>query len=223
MANSRYDRMNNQAPAQTQLEASKPNVGRSAFDFSCIHSGNTMYGLVAPVDCFDFVPNEDIDIDISALVELRNPLLRNILNGSRVYFHCYVNYFVDLWEGAKNFLDAGRSGRISLKRPNLIYKVEGIQVPGDDYEITEVNACTPMSLLNFLGMPAQALQDYDDVTKFPPLRAFSPAFILADNSETIADIVELSKAPDFFPADCCFAYQHKYADYYNREFCSRKQ
>ena len=122
MADARFNRMNNQAPAQTQLDSSDPKVGRSAFDFSFIHSGNTEYGLVAPVDCFDVVPNEDIDIELSALLELRNPLVRNILNGTRVYFHAYINYLVDLWEGAKNFLDAGRSGKILLRRPNLIYR-----------------------------------------------------------------------------------------------------
>lgn len=207
MADSRYNRMNNQAPAQTQLEASKPNVGRSAFDFSCIHSGNTMYGLVAPVDCFDFVPNEDIDIDISALVELRNPLLRNILNGSRVYFHCYINYLVDLWEGAKNFLDAGRSGKISLNRPNLIYHLE--------HNNYIVNACTPMSLLNFLGMPAERMQTkVNTSTPFPSLRCFQcdvkhPDYQMED--------VELGKSPTFFPADCAFAYQRNWRDFYANE------
>ena len=38
MADARFNRMNNQAPAQTQLDSSDPKVGRSAFDFSFIQS-----------------------------------------------------------------------------------------------------------------------------------------------------------------------------------------
>lgn len=204
MADARFNRMNNQAPAQTQLDSSDPKVGRSAFDFSFIHSGNTEYGLVAPVDCFDVVPNEDIDIELSALLELRNPLVRNILNGTRVYFHAYVNYLVDLWEGAKNFLDAGRSGRISLQRPNLIYRVTATI---EDKSLT-VNACTPMSLLNFLGLPVEAYSVGPDKT---PLRAFEPA-----HSNQVG-YVQLGYSPDFFPADCAFAYQRNWRDFYSNK------
>lgn len=204
MADARFNRMNNQAPAQTQLDSSDPKVGRSAFDFSFIHSGNTEYGIVAPVDCFDVVPNEDIDIELSALLELRNPLVRNILNGTRVYFHAYVNYLVDLWEGAKNFLDAGRSGRISLQRPKLIYKVTA---KVEDQTLT-VNACTPMSLLNFLGLPAEAHSVGSGKT---PLRAFEPAH------SNQAGYVQLGYSPDYFPADCAFAYQRNWRDFYSNK------
>ena len=204
MADARFNRMNNQAPAQTQLDSSEPKVGRSAFDFSFIHSGNTEYGLVAPVDCFDVVPNEDIDIELSALLELRNPLVRNILNGTRVYFHAYINYLVDLWEGAKNFLDAGRSGKISLQRPKLIYKVTS-NIEGS---ALTVNACTPMSLLNFLGLPSES---YSVGSGKTPLRAFEPAY----SNQT--GYIQLGYSPDFFPADCAFAYQRNWRDFYSNK------
>ena len=208
MADARFNRMNNQAPAQTQLDSSDPKVGRSAFDFSFIHSGNTEYGLVAPVDCFDVVPNEDIDIELSALLELRNPLVRNILNGTRVYFHAYINYLVDLWEGAKNFLDAGRSGKISLQRPKLIYKFRSEEFGYD------VNACTPMSLLNFLGLPAEALPTINNTQNVPPLRVFQTA---VDSSDNNYQYNVLGYSPDYFPADCAFAYQRNWRDYYSNK------
>ena len=208
MADARFNRMNNQAPAQTQLDSSDPKVGRSAFDFSFIHSGNTEYGLVAPVDCFDVVPNEDIDIELSALLELRNPLVRNILNGTRVYFHAYINYLVDLWEGAKNFLDAGRSGQISLQRPKLIYHFRSESLGYD------ANANTPMSLLNFLGLPAEAFPTKNNNQDVPPLRAFQTA---VDSSDNKYQYNVLAYSPDYFPADCAFAYQRNWRDYYSNK------
>ena len=45
MADSRYNRLDNQAPVQTQLKATESPVGRSAHDWSCIHNGNANYGV----------------------------------------------------------------------------------------------------------------------------------------------------------------------------------
>ena len=154
--------------------------------------------------------NEDIDISLSAIVELRNPLVRNILNGSRVYFHAYVNYLVDLWEGAKNFLDAGRSGQISLQRPNLIYKFHSYTLR------YEVNACTPMSLLNFLGLPAEALPTKNNSQAVSPLLSFESALYSADAPSQYS-FDDLAASPDFFPADCAFAYQRNWRDYYSNQ------
>ena len=119
----RYSRLDNQAPAQTQLQADRSPVGRSAHDFSVIHNGNALIGAIIPVDCFDVVPNEDLTISLSSLIEFRNPSVRQLYNGMRVYFHAYYNRFTDQWEGGRNFIDKGRSGRITLKRPNLIYHI----------------------------------------------------------------------------------------------------
>lgn len=216
MAN-RFQRLDNQAPAQSQLNASKPDVSRSAFDFSTVHSGNTLLYALTPVDCFDVVPNEDLSISMANYLEFRNPSVRPLLNGFRVYFHAYYNRLVDLWEGAKNFLDTGRSGQISLNRPNLIYHVE---VENDDAH--NVNACTPMSLLNFLGLPVQAYQSIETQvgTDFAPvmtnpLRQFQPAHGYTSSITVNNKVVSVvSSSPDFFPADCAFAYQRNWRDYY---------
>ena len=218
MADARYNRMNNQAPAQTQLEASKPTVGRSVFDFSTIHSGNTMLGLLAPVDCFDVVPNEDIDINLSALLEFRNPTTRPILNGFRVYFHAYVNYLVDLWEGAKNFLDAGRTGKISLSRPNLIWHVEHTQTL-EGVDITfNADSCTPLSLLNFLGLSVTSYTENTGIMA-TPLCQFKVArdFYNMNTGTKVSMCKSIGYHTDFFPADCAFAYQRNWRDYYSNE------
>lgn len=214
MAESRYNRLDNQAPVQTQLDNSNLSIPRSAFDFSTIHSGNALMGAVIPVDCFDVVPGEDISISMANLLEFRNPTTRQLLNGCRVYFHCYYNRLTDLWEGARNFLDTGRSGQISLERPNLIYHVENVESPGDDYIVTSVDACTPMSLLNYLGLPASSVQHGVDDTITSPLNQFKPAVTVSDNTETTLRISSLGNHVDFFPADCAFAYQKNWRDFY---------
>lgn len=210
MADSRYNRLDNQAPVQTALKSDDVNVGRSAFDWSCIHNTNAIMGALVPIDCFDVVPNEDIDISLAALLEFRNPTTRQLFNGMRVFFHAYYNRLTDLWEGARNWLDNGRSGKISLNRPALIYN-----------EINEsseiVNACTPMSLLNYLGLPSQVIPKTYDVdgssVDVPPLRYFQSA-LYSDNigDNNTADVIGAS--PTYFPADCAFAYQRNWRDYY---------
>lgn len=203
----KYQTLDNQAPVQSELDNSKLNVGRSAFDFSHVHSGNAIVGSLIPVLNMEVVPNEDIDINLVALIELRNPLTRPLLNGMRVYFHGYVNYLVDLWEGAKNFLDTGRTGSINLQRPNLIYSFHS----SDDS--FRANAATPMSLLDYLGLPPQAYSFDDGVA---PLRSFAPSFFSTSTSAAFFSLLG-SGAPDFFPADCCVAYQRNWRDFYSNK------
>lgn len=166
----RFDRLNNQSPAQTAYEYEGKNVGRSAHDLSFIHNGNALIGALIPVAVYETVPNQDFDISLSAVLEFRNPTTRQLFNGMRVYFHCYYNRLVDLWEGAKNWLDNGRTGKVQLNRPNLIYQVFDDFTDPNDARI--VNALTPMSLLNYFGLPPVVTHP----SNFPPLRSFQ-AFI----------------------------------------------
>lgn len=210
MANSRYNRLDNTAPVQTALKADDSPVGRSVHDFSCIHNGNALIGALHVVDCFDVVPNEDIDLSLSALLEFRNPTTRQLFNGFRVFFHAYYNRLTDLWEGARNWIDNGRSGTININRPNLIYHLE-------DNGSFVANACTPMSLLSDLGLPAERLQTkgvngqavFGD---FPPLRYFQTSLIVDTDVPT-----KLGESVDFFPADCAFAYQKNWRDFYSNK------
>lgn len=205
MADSRYNRLDNQAPVQTQLKATDSPVGRSAHDWSCIHNGNAIIGALHVVDCFDVVPNEDIDISLAALLEFRNPTTRQLYNGFRVFFHAYYNRLTDLWEGARNWIDNGRSGKVQLTRPNLIYNIE---TSGN----VKANALTPMSLLNDLGLPAEYIQDKNSLgADFIPLRSFQCSY---SNPNESTQRTELAKSVDFFPADCAMAYQRNWRDFY---------
>lgn len=200
-------RLDNQAPVLNKLENESPRVSRSVFNYSHVHSGTAMIGALTPVLTMETVPNEDIDINLSALVSLRNPLVRPLLNGMRVYFHGVHNMLVDLWEGAKNFIDLGRSGKISLPRPNLVYRITS---SGGG---RLCNAATPMSLLDYLGLPPQLMQTKYDVDgkPFPPLYSFVAA--ARDNDWTDYSVI-LANAPSFFPADVCMAYQRNWRDRY---------
>lgn len=206
----RFNRVNNQAPAQTQLEKNTSPVGRSAHDFSYIHSGNALFGAVIPVDCFDVVPNEDLQINLASLLEFRNPTTRQLLNSCRVYFHAYYNRLSDLWEGARNWIDKGRSGKISLSRPNLIFRTTASYSSNS----LNVNANTPMSLLNFLGLSPSAMHKTAN-----PLMSFKAAYEIYDdtNSNKYSDYESIGANTDFFPADCCMAYQRNWRDYYSNK------
>lgn len=207
MADSRYNRLDNQAPVQTALKADDVSVGRSAFDWSCIHNTNAIMGALIPVDCFDVVPNEDLDISLSSLLEFRNPTTRQLFNGMRVYFHAYYNRLTDLWEGARNWLDNGRTGKVNMTRPRLVYKIAYPQL----HPNALANACTPMSLLNYLGLPAEVIPNTVKSQSVPPLRWFQTAF---DNGGTDFILDKIGETPDYFPADCVFAYQRNWRDYY---------
>lgn len=231
MANARYNRMDNQSPAQSQLKANDVNVGRSAFDFSHNHVGQALMGALIPVDCFDVVPNEDIDISMQALLTLRNPTTRQLYNGCRVFFHAYYNRLTDLWEGAKNWLDNGRSGKVNLARPNLIYEIgaSGFD-PISGGANAWVSANTPMSLLNYLGLPPSF---YHPTThgsvRTKPLFSFGPIAndathnvsslpnIQGNNYNNFAATMDANQAITvygYFPADCAMAYQRNWRDFY---------
>ena len=209
MADSRYNKLDNQAPVQTALKADDVSVGRSAFDWSCIHNTNAIIGALIPVDCFDVVPNEDIDLSLSSLLEFRNPTTRQLFNGMRVFFHAYYNRLTDLWEGARNWLDNGRTGKINLTRPNLIYHVKRDSASPD---YLEANACTPMSLLNYLGLPVEAIPKRSFARDITPLMYFTCA--MKKSAQADFDFETISESPDFFPADCVMAYQRNWRDYY---------
>lgn len=214
MAEARYNRLDNQSPTQAQLENTNLTIGRSAFDFSKVTTGNALIGAVIPVDCFDVVPNEDISISLNAYLEFRNPTTRQLLNGFRVYFHGYFNDLSDLWEGADNWLDTGLRSDVSLERPRLIYEAGSYSTLSESFYI---NACTPLSLLNYLGLPAEALLvGFNTSSDFPRLRSFRAAFRHVDSIGTISGTISfLNKSNGYFPADCAFAYQRNWRDYYS--------
>lgn len=208
----RFDRMDNGSPAEQEMQARSPSVGRSAHNFSTSVAGTSLLGMLVPIDCFDVVPTESIQMNIDAQIEFRNPTVRPLLNGFRTYFHVRYNRLVDLWEGAKNFIDKGRSGSIDLTMPNLIYNVS--YKSGDTTFMA--NANTPMSLLNFLKMPAESMQiDIGSGLNRSPIRQFQTS-VESDTSDDFSTL-PLGASTDYFPAPVAFAYQRNWRDFYSNK------
>lgn len=200
MANSRYDRLDNSSPAVQTLKASEKNVPRSAFDLSHIVSGQALFGALIPVLCEETVPGQEFDINVFSQISFRNPSIRPLLNGCKVQFHAFYNDVTDLWEGAKNYYDTGRSGKINLSKPNVVVD--------KTYNGEEVSSVTPLSLSDYFGIPIHYIANK---SKTPPLWQFGGLSRTADNT---SDITEVNKLPDYINALPFMAYQRNWRDYF---------
>lgn len=206
MADTRYNRFDNQSPVETQLRADDVSVPRSAHDCSFIQNGTALIGALFPLKPIWYVPHEDFDISLSAVFEFRNPTTRQLYNGFRVFFNVYQQDITDLWEGARNWIDHGRNGDLNLDRPNLIYKADS-----EDYA---ADASTPLSLMSYFGIPSTCYQTLylGDLDRLPPIRWFQCA--QADDDGEICLYNSYNFGYDFLPADLFFMYQKIWRDYY---------
>lgn len=226
MANSRYDRLDNSSPSAQMLKAPEKNVPRSAFDLSHIVSGQALFGALIPVLCEETVPGQELDINIFSQISFRNPSIRPLLNGCKVQFHAFYNDVTDLWEGAKNYYDTGRSGKINLSKPNLLHTFEASHSV-DDSEISETyEMFSPMSLADYFGIPPVSVQStiVDSKGKnvpFSPLYSFGGALssdnTSSDSYRTGGTVKELGKSPDYINALPFMAYQRNWRDYFSNK------
>lgn len=208
MADTRYNRFDNQSPVETQLRADDVSVPRSAHDCSFIQNGTALIGALFPLKPIWYVPNEDFDISLSAVFEFRNPTVRQLYNGFRVFFNVYRQDITDLWEGARNWIDHGRRGTLNLDRPNLIYRALTTE------EDIIADSSSPLSLMSYFGIPSTCFQlDYANVENgLPPLRWFQ--CVQDDNSAGYYTAQSYARGYEFLPADLFFMYQKIWRDYY---------
>lgn len=204
MANSRYDRLDNSSPAIQTLKAPEKKLPRSVFDLSHIVSGQALFGALIPVLCEETVPGQEFDINIFSQISFRNPSIRPLLNGCKVQFHCFYNDVTDLWEGAKNYYDTGRSGKLNLSKPSIILSAQN---PDDS---DKIYCCTPLSLADYFGIPIQALPKGNSV---PPIWQFGG--ISDGNSPD--DMIFPNRSPDFVNALPFMAYQRNWRDYFSNK------
>ncbi len=228
MANSRYDRLDNSSPAVQTLKAPEKNVPRSAFDLSHIVSGQALFGALIPVLCEETVPGQEFDINIFSQISFRNPSIRPLLNGCKVQFHAFYNDVTDLWEGAKNYYDTGRSGKLNLSKPNLLHTFEAHHTTTQgDAEISEIyEMFSPMSLADYFGIPPVSVQStiFDPQGKpvpASPLYSFGGA-LSSDNDFSVdyrtgGSVKDLSKSPDYVNALPFMAYQRNWRDYFSNK------
>lgn len=201
MANSRYDRLDNSSPSVQSLKAPEKNVPRSAFDLSHIVSGQALFGALIPVLCEETVPGQEFDINVFSQISFRNPSIRPLLNGCKVQFHAFYNDVTDLWEGAKNYFDTGRSGKLNLSKPNLVSSASN----GNE----EISVITPLSLADYIGVPVNFVSKSDiaPIWQFGGLRKVS-----GEDKITVAN-----SRPDYINALPFMAYQRNWRDYFSNK------
>lgn len=162
MSNDRFTSLDNSSPIVDPLKSTKIDVPRSSFNFSCMKYMNGIFGAIMPFDIIRTLPDEDYNISYDILAKLRNPLVRPLLTGCRIYVHTYYNRCSDLWEGAHNFYTKGRSGNINLEMPYLLHT---ISYSGQQ------DTMSPLAPSSYMGLPVcyydsakSALDGYKPVT-----------------------------------------------------------
>lgn len=197
----------NSSPYQETLDNTNVSVPRSAFNLSHVHTGQALIGALTPVLCMETLPNQDIDLNLTAVINLRNPTPRKLINGCRVYFHAYYNRCSDLWEGFDNFVTHGRRQDVNLTKPKLIHSLTSAETESG----YAVEAFTPLSLANYFGIPAvaQQIMQNDNVT-FPPLRNFQTAIMSENHTERWKRLGYATNV-DALPF---MAYQRNWRDFY---------
>lgn len=208
MANSRYDRLDNSSPSVQSLKAPEKSVPRSAFDLSHIVSGQALFGALIPVLCEETVPGQEFDINVFSQISFRNPSIRPLLNGCKVQFHAIYNDVTDLWEGAKNYFDTGRSGKLNLAKPGLVFNGSDDKSIGGDG--SSVDMLTPLSLSDYFGIPISCVAK---TVKTPPLWQFGGLYI----GDAAEDVDFVNSNPDYINALPFMAYQRNWRDYFSNK------
>lgn len=188
----RYNTLDNSSPIVDQFKNIKIDVPRSSFNFSCMKYFNGFFGALMPFDIIRTLPNEDYTIQYDVLAKLRNPLVRPLLTGCRIYIHTYYNRCSDLWEGADNFFTKGRSGTIDLRIPSLN--------PTISYQ-GQQSTFVPLAPSSYMGLPSLY---YDSSVN--QLDCYKP--ITINDSNKIGDTVSNINALPFV------MYQRLYRDKY---------
>lgn len=145
----RYNNINNTSPYEQALKNSNKKIPMSNFDYSKAHYGNMNIGTLEILDCFETLPNGKYNLSMDLLLKVRVAMKKRIMTGQRVYVHAFYMSLNDLWEGAQNHIDHGRSGLLDIKKP-FTY---GFYYNGFDIQHPKVDCITPNSVLNQLGAP----------------------------------------------------------------------
>lgn len=147
----RFERIDNTAPIVDVAENQKPNVQYSNFDLGRKTIGQALPYALIPIDTIMTLPNSEFWLNYDVQIQFRNPTVRKMLNGWRVYLHAYYNRNSDLWEGWNNFITKGRSGTMNLKIPHICTRFN--KAGTQNWKATPF---TPMSLYDYLGFAPEA-------------------------------------------------------------------
>lgn len=140
----RFERVDNTAPVTDVSKNIDADVKYSNFDLSNKKIGQALPYAIIPIDYINTVPNTTVWLNYDVQITFRNPTMRKMLNGWRVYIHSYYNRNSDLWEGWNNFITKGRRGDMgNMKIPHI-----QTRIPGKNG--AKWTPFTPMSLYDYL-------------------------------------------------------------------------
>lgn len=94
------------------------NPQRSRFDLSKITNITLEPGMIVPIDLFEVLPGDDIDISNEMILDTL-PMVAPSLTQYKVLVHWYYMKARDCWKGFKTFWTRGRSGDVKLTVPTI--------------------------------------------------------------------------------------------------------
>lgn len=188
----RYNNINNTSPYVSALKNDKNNIPTSDFDYSRAHHGNMNIGTLEILDCFPTLPKGQYTLSMDLLLKVRVALKKRIMTGQRVFVHAWYMSYNDLWEGAQNHIDHGRSGLLDINKPyteGYIYQdIPDYPTPGIyPYKVGDV--FTPNSPANQIGVPVRKIpvKKNSPSTNIDPLIKYMPALIWNHTNTTYHD------------------------------------
>lgn len=164
----RYNNINNTSPYEQALKNSNKKIPMSNFDYSKAHYGNMNIGTLEILDCFETLPHGQYNLSMDLLLKVRVAMKKRIMTGQRVYVHAYYMSLNDLWEGAQNHIDHGRSGLLDIKKPytyGFYYNA---------LSTVQMDCITPNSVLNQLGAPVRRNPTASETSKLLSYKPIDP-------------------------------------------------
>ena len=161
-----------------KMKTQQPPVKYSMFDLTQKEIGQALPYALIPIDVIHTLPNSTYWLNYDVQIQFRNPTIRKLMNGFRVYLHSYYNRNSDLWEGWNNFITKGREGLGSTNVPLEIPHLKTRYSSG-----VRTTPFTPMSLYDYLGYPPEYIPNANgtmELDKYTGLKH-------ADLSNTVGD------------------------------------
>lgn len=180
--NNRYNSITNSNPIDQALENDDVKVPLSRLNYSRSHYGNENIGTIEILDCFETMPNGKYDLSVDYLLKSRSPLTRRIFNGLRCYIKSFYMSWDDLWEGAQNHVDHGRSGLLDIPKPSF----DGYLYSDSNFTTIVADTVTPNSVLNQLGAPVRSFKYHATSPDVPDSKLNS--YIPCNHSASINNI-----------------------------------
>lgn len=150
-------------PADKIYSQKKASVPTSSADLSEIRYYTGIGGAIMPIYIKKVLPGQTTKINLTPVINLRNPYRENFKGGFRSYFHVYYMRSRDMWERWQEHIDRTEQGNSVIETPKLYYARHETshaqaEIDGEANYQNFVTSLTPMSPADFMGVPCEAVQ-----------------------------------------------------------------